>query len=250
MSDKEVLSALLTDPKETLKRLVTKAERVFKIDRESGAVVLLPPKTRLTDRQLIAIHLLGRYFASKLELAQSDTLSIEQLQKLTQLEEGSLSARLSELKKEGLVEGAERGSYRVAYQNLETFGPVLEEMERNTTGSLRPGLPKTISVTEEPASINLATFTDPDAIVLTLRANQAFPPEDRWLTHDEIIDWARDHGSLMRASTVTKYTLPQDLTLKPFLVRKKEGKRRLYQLSRQGLDRARQLLEEKSSGRS
>jgi DNA-binding HxlR family transcriptional regulator len=247
MSEKELLSSLLTDSRDTLKRLITKAERVFRIDRDTGNVILLPPKTKLTDRQLIAIQILGRYFACKLELFKEDTVGLEELKKLTQLEESSLSARLSELKKEGLVESSERGSYRVAYHSLESFGPLLEEMERGSASN--EGSARLVPISESLASVNLANLTDTDAIVLTLAANVALPPADRWLSADEIVEWARDHGSPMRAETVTKYTLPQDQTLKPFLVKRKEGKRRLYQLSRQGIEKAK-LLEEEALGKS
>src|SRR5437870_1715848 len=247
MSEKELLSSLLTDSRDTLKRLVSKSERVFRIDRDTGNVIILPPKNKLTDRQLIAIQILGRYFACRLELFKEDTLNLEELKKLTQLEESSLSARLSELKKEGLVESAERGSYRVAYHSLEGFGPLLEEMERGTAGN--DGSARLIPISESLASVNLANLTDTDAIVLSLAANVALPPADKWLTAEEIVVWARDHGSPMRAETVTKYTLPQDQTLKPFLVRKKEGKRRLYQLSRQGIEKAK-LLEGEVLGKS
>src|SRR2546425_163499 len=115
MSEKEILSTLLTDPRETLNQLVAKSEHVFRINRETGDVLLLPPKSRFPDRQLLAVYLLGRYFASKLELVPEDTLTIDELKKLSGLDESSISARLSELKKEGLVDSVERGRYRVAY---------------------------------------------------------------------------------------------------------------------------------------
>jgi hypothetical protein len=130
---------------------------------------------------------------------------------------------------------------------LESFGPLLEEMERGLGSN--EGSARLVPISESLASVNLTRFTDTDAIVLTLAANVALPPADRWLSADEIVEWARDRGSPMRAETVTKYTLPQDQTLKPFIVRKKEGKRRLYQLSRQGIEKAK-LLEEEASGKS
>ncbi|SRR6266487_1649412 len=255
MSEKEILSSLLTDEAETLNRLVAKAQRVFKINKRTGEILLLPPRSKLTDRQLIAVYLLGRYFASKLELTQADSLTFDDLRKLSNLEEGSITARLSDLRKEGLVETGERGIYRINYQSLESFGPVLEEIERGvSTTTLRPGLPVTISIPEALQSINLASYTDTDSIVLTLRANRAYPVasplEARWLAGEEIIEWARNHGSLMRPDTVMKYTLPQDPVLKPLIIKRKEGKHRTYQLSRQGLERAQQILvKEEASGK-
>jgi len=254
LSEKEILSSLLTDETETLNRLVAKAQRVFKINKKTGEILLLPPRSKLTDRQLIAVYLLGRYFASKLELTQADSLTFDDLRKLSNLEEGSITARLSDLRKEGLVESGERGIYRINYQSLESFGPLLEEVERGASITLRGGLPVTIPVNEELQSINLASYTDTDSIVLTLRANRAYPvaspPESKWLTGEEIIEWARDHGSLMRPDTVVKYTLPQDPVLKPLIIKKKEGKHRVYQLSRQGMDRSQLLVNGEASGKS
>src|SRR5213593_2703572 len=121
MSEKEILSTLLTDEAETLHRLVEKAQRVLRINKKTGDIQLLPPRSKFTDRQLIAIYLLGRYFASKLELTTEDSLDFDSLRSLSGLEDGSITARVSELKKEGFVESGERGVYRVNYQNLESY---------------------------------------------------------------------------------------------------------------------------------
>ncbi len=249
MSEKEILSPLLTDETETLNRLVAKAQRVFKINKKTGEILLLPPKSKLTDRQLIAVYLLGRYFASKLELTQADSLNFDDLRRLCNLEESSITARLSDLRKEGLVESGERGVYRINYQSLESFGPLLEEIERGTAGVQKPSA-REIAPTDDLESLTLAKCTDAQAIVLTLRANQALPPQNLWLNADEIIEWARNHGSPMQPDTVRKWTLPQDETLRPLIVKKKEGKVRLYQLSRQGIKFAERQLEGEVSGRS
>src|SRR5207302_1191214 len=113
-----------------------KAQPVFKINKKTGEVLLLPPRSKLTDKQLIAIHLLGKYFASKLELSSTDSLSFDELRKLTSLEESSISARMSELRKEGLAETGERGVYRINYQSLESFGSVLEEIDNSVSRSI------------------------------------------------------------------------------------------------------------------
>src|SRR5712692_1561699 len=95
LSEKEILSPLLTDETETLHRLVEKAQRVFKINKKTGDVQLLPPRSKFTDRQLIATYLLGRYFSSKLDLSKGDSLDFDVLKKFTGLEESSISARVS-----------------------------------------------------------------------------------------------------------------------------------------------------------
>src|SRR5437660_7089541 len=109
MSEKDLISVLLADPQETLSTLVTKSERLFRINRQNGDIILLSPRSRYLDRHLLAIYLLGRYFASKLGLAKDDELTIEELQASSGLDAKSLSARLSDLKRDGLIENPERG---------------------------------------------------------------------------------------------------------------------------------------------
>jgi len=250
MSEKQILSSLLTDESETLNRLVVKAQRVFKINKKTGEVLLLPPRSKLTDKQLIAVHLLGKYFASKLELSPTDSLSFDELKKLTSLEESSISARVSELRKDGLAETGERGVYRINYQSLESFGPLLEEIENSVTGFSPASSEQKGSTGEHLESLNLANNTDGEGIVLTLYANGACPPENLWLKVDEIVEWARNHGSPMRAETLKKWTLPQDPKLKHFITKKKDGQNVLYQLNRNGIKQVQRLLEGDASGKS
>ncbi len=249
MSEKQILSLLLTDESETLNRLVEKAQRIFKINKKTGEVLLLPPRSKLTDKQLITVHLLGKYFSSKLELSSTDSLSFDELRKLSGLEESSISARISELRKEGLAETGERGVYRINYQSLEAFSSAMEEIEGSIITA--PSVPPIISARENIDSLNLASNTDGESIVLTLYANGApRPPDNLWLSADEIIEWARNHGSPMRPDTVKKWTLPQDPKLRQFITRKKNGKAVLYQLNRNGIKEAQRLLDGEASGKS
>src|SRR5437660_3665743 len=229
MSEKQILSSLLTDESETLNRLVQKAQLVFKINKKTGEVLLLPPRSKLTDKQLIVVHLLGKYFASKLELSPNDSLSFDELRKLTSLEESSISARVSELRKEGLAETGERGVYRINYQSLESFGSILEEIDNSVSGYTPSSTTQLVSKDENLESLNLAKNTDGEGIVLALYANDAYPPKGMWLRVDEITEWARNHGSPMRPETVKKWTLPQDPKLRQYITKQKEGQTVLYQ---------------------
>jgi uncharacterized protein YjhX (UPF0386 family) len=251
VSEKEILSPLLTDETETLHRLVEKAQRIFRINKKTGDIQLLPPRSKFTDRQLIAIYLLGRYFASKLELSREDNLDFDALRKLTGLEEGSITARVSELKKEGLVESDERGVYRVNYQSLENFRSLLEEIEGGILFGAAPIAPsRGVSGLEASLdSINLGTNTDGESVVLTLYANGAFPPSNLWMKVGEIIEWARNHGSLMNPETVRKWTLPQDPKLKQHITKKRQGQTVSYQLNRQGIKQAQRLTEGEAPGK-
>ena len=65
MSEKEILEKLLINEKETLRRLVQKSEKILRGDKKTGDTVIIAPKPKLTDRHLISIVLLGRYFSNR-----------------------------------------------------------------------------------------------------------------------------------------------------------------------------------------
>lgn len=126
MSEKDILEKLLIDEEEILKRLVEKAEKIFRIDRKTGDAVIVAPKSKLIDRELIGITLLGRYFANKMKLASSDSMSVSEIAQKLGMDEKAVSARLSELKRERIVEMVSRGEYRVSYAGVESM---LSEIE-------------------------------------------------------------------------------------------------------------------------
>jgi len=126
LSEKDILEKLLIDEEEILKRLVEKAEKIFRIDRKTGDAVIVAPKSKLIDRELIGITLLGRYFANKMKLASSDSMSVSEIAQKLGMDEKAVSARLSELKRERIVEMVSRGEYRVSYAGVESM---LSEIE-------------------------------------------------------------------------------------------------------------------------
>lgn len=121
MSEKEILEKLLIDEKETLRRLVEKSEKILRIDKKTGDAVIIAPRSKLTDRHLISIVLLGRYFSNKLDLASSEVMSTDEIAQKLNIKKEVVSARLSDLKRERIVEMISRAEYRISYANVETM---------------------------------------------------------------------------------------------------------------------------------
>lgn len=127
----EILKELLIDEESILKELVNKAKKIFKIDKKSGRTVLLVPKTRLSDRELIILTLTGRYFANKLNLFDSDSMTIGEIAQELNMAKESVSARTSELKRERAVEMVARGEYRINYTEISRL---LDEISEKAGG--------------------------------------------------------------------------------------------------------------------
>ncbi len=120
--EKKILEGLLTDEIDTLKEIVKKAEKFLKISRHTGDPVLLVPIERLSHRDLVALHIVARYFAFKLGLTSTDTITLEELKTKTGISnEKLLAARISELRKEGIIEYVRKGAYRVSLPNLSRY---------------------------------------------------------------------------------------------------------------------------------
>lgn len=128
----EILKELLIDEEAILKVLVNKAKEIFKIDKKSGRTVLLIPKTRLTDRELIMLALIGRYFANKLNLFDSSSMTTEDIAQELNRAKPSVSARMVELKRERIVEMLARGEYKINYTEISRL---LDEISDKVSGS-------------------------------------------------------------------------------------------------------------------
>jgi len=119
LSEKEILQRLVVDETETLKRIVGKAERILKIDKKTGETLISAPRSKLTDKDQISVLLLGRYFANRLGLVNTDSMTVAEIADKLTIEEKAASARLSELKRERITENVSRGEYRISYVNVE-----------------------------------------------------------------------------------------------------------------------------------
>jgi hypothetical protein len=113
MNKQDVLKKMLIDEDAVFERLVDRASNLFKIDK-SGDIIFLIPKSQLTHRQTIALVSLGRYFAAELGIFETDTVTSDGLSAYMNTDKRTITARLADLKKEGVVQSVERGTFRVS----------------------------------------------------------------------------------------------------------------------------------------
>ena len=124
----ETLSRLLTDESQTLKRLVETAERLLRIDKVTGDMVLTVPRLYISERDFLGLLLLSRYFASKLGLAKKESMTLVEIVQRSGFDEGTVSSRLTELNYNGIIEHDPGGDYSISYSKAEYF---LEEAKYN-----------------------------------------------------------------------------------------------------------------------
>jgi len=117
--EKKILERLLIDELEALREIVKKAERFLRINKHTGDPVILVPLEKLSQKDLIALHIAARYFAFKLGLTSTDSITAEELKRKTGIHNDKLiAARISDLRKEGIVESVKKGEYRISLPNL------------------------------------------------------------------------------------------------------------------------------------
>jgi len=115
------LEDLLVDKKDQIENFVKKAKELIGIDKETGETVILVSRSGLSDRHLIGLHLIGRYFASELKKVDSSIMSLKELSEVTGLDYHSVAARLSELKREGFVRSPSRGDWEIIFPKIGMF---------------------------------------------------------------------------------------------------------------------------------
>jgi hypothetical protein len=125
MNKQDILRKLLIDEEALFERLVERAGKLFKIDK-SGNIVFLIPASQLTHRQTIALVSLGRYFAAELGILEADTASADSFLPYVDTDKKTISARLADLRKEGVVQSIERGKFRVSILGI---SKILDELE-------------------------------------------------------------------------------------------------------------------------
>ncbi len=119
-NENEILERLVVDEKDITKemgKLVEEASKHFKIERPSGRI-MFQNFGGLSDKQRIAIILLGKYFASRLKIIENPNLSISEVTKETGRPMTALSGPMKELVTKGYVEYLPGKKYKVAYHRI------------------------------------------------------------------------------------------------------------------------------------
>jgi len=118
-SEIEILKTLLVNEKEILKRVVEKARRLIGIDETSGTTVITADRSKLRDKDLVYLIVLGRYFSYKLGLTSTDTINTDEVTQESGLRKDIASARLHDLKVEGTAELTSTATWKAVYARAE-----------------------------------------------------------------------------------------------------------------------------------
>lgn len=110
---REILSKMVVDEEAVFERLVDRASRIFKIDKQ-GDIVFVVPESSLSTRVRVAMALLARYFARELGFVDTDTVSYRDVAAMLDMAPPTVGARLSELRREGIAQSVGRGEWRVS----------------------------------------------------------------------------------------------------------------------------------------
>jgi predicted HTH transcriptional regulator len=159
MSTTEIFESLLVTEKELLQEAVSKAKELMGIEEKTGQMILRVPKESLGQKQLVALYLLGQFFAKQMSRTDSASLSIEDLVSKTGIDNNTLAGRLSELVKAGWARRLGKARYEI---NQFSLNPILDEilMSRRKSELFQPSN----------STFNEDTFTHPET-----EQRQSFP---------------------------------------------------------------------------
>ena len=119
-SENEILNKLVVEEKDVTKemeKLVVEAGKYFKIERPSGRI-LFQNFGVLSDKQRISVILMGKYFANKLGIIESASMSISEVAHDLGRPMTALSGPIKELVTKGFVESLPGRKYRIAYHRI------------------------------------------------------------------------------------------------------------------------------------
>lgn len=121
----ELFKDLIVTEKDLIQQAVSKAKDLIGIEEKTGRVVLRVARQSLGQRQLVALCLVGQFFAKQMSKADGSSLSIAELEDLTGIEPNTLAGRLSELVKDGWARRLDRARYEI---NQFSLNAVLDDV--------------------------------------------------------------------------------------------------------------------------
>ena len=131
--ENEILKRLVVEEKDISKemeKLVEEASKHFRIEKPSGKIVFRNFGS-LNDKQRIAIVLLGKYFANRLNMVENPSLSISEIAKELGRPMTTLSGNEKELLTKGYIEYLPGKKYRIAYHRIrEVFDDILNTKQK------------------------------------------------------------------------------------------------------------------------
>jgi len=113
------LEKLIFNEKDEFKKLVDKSALLIKIKNNGEPVVL--HRDKLIDSEKISCYILGKYFSKELEFVDEPTATINEISRALNMDKKKVSARLSNLMDQEIVERSSRGKYKISFIMLENY---------------------------------------------------------------------------------------------------------------------------------
>lgn len=120
MKKKEILEDLIYDENLEFERVVPKVKKIVQV-RGSGEPVIVCNREKLSQREIIAVYLIGKYFAKELELNENNSAANKEIAEALRLDVSVVGARIKDLRDDGLVEKVSRGKHKIVTVKLEKF---------------------------------------------------------------------------------------------------------------------------------
>lgn len=130
MSKKKILSELIIDEEAVLNELVKKSKNLIAIGGTTGEVFLRCDKTKLGNKDLVFLNLLGIYFSYEMDLIDNKYIDRKNLSKMVGTSENVISARISDLRKENLVDSNNEGHYCILVAKVPEYLDIITEKLR------------------------------------------------------------------------------------------------------------------------
>ena len=133
-NEKKILSRLIVDEKSTIEQLnelVTKAEKIFRIDGGDGKIIF-NDFNRLTEKDKICALLIGKSFAAneKIGIIGSDIMSGTDIIKELRGNPGTIWGKLSQLTSENKIENIPNKGYRIVHHKIDMIiDDILKKLE-------------------------------------------------------------------------------------------------------------------------
>jgi translation elongation factor P/translation initiation factor 5A len=120
MEKKKILEDLMYDEDLEFERVVPKVKKLVLI-KKSGEPVIVSDNEKFSQKEIIAVYLVGKYFANQLELTEDNSATIKEIAGGLRLKESVVGARIKELRDEGIIERVSKGKHRISTVRLEKF---------------------------------------------------------------------------------------------------------------------------------
>lgn len=112
-SREDILDKIFIDEDAVFEKVVDKAGKVFKIDRQ-GNILFEVSAAKLTDRQRVALVLLTRFLLFQKKRAESDVITNGEIAEALGIDTTIVTARLADLRRERVAVPEGRGRWRVS----------------------------------------------------------------------------------------------------------------------------------------